>query len=138
MKISTFGFEISKKKENPHIAYTLSRGNTMLTITFHWPNLISLHKVKAEAALAVFLSKFQKPANPYPTNFLKLNYIRPAYQLSRSKYWISVRVPALWNAFLTDSEMEMENWPSSYRGSCSTITAKGRPFICIAFPPYDD
>ena len=72
-------------------------------------NLIFMHKVRNETAPAVFLPKFQKPAHPYPTNFSKLNQIKPKSQLSRSKYRISVRSPALWNEFLTDSEKEIEN-----------------------------
>ena len=57
----------------------------------------------------MFLSKFWKPAHPNPTNFSELNYIKPRSQLSSSKYRISVRGPALWNEFLTDSEKEIEN-----------------------------
>ena len=68
-----------------------------------------MHKVKTETAPAVFLPKFQKLAQPYPYNFSKLNYIKPTSQLSRSKYRISVRGPALWNELLTDSEKEIEN-----------------------------
>ena len=60
-------------------------------------NLIFMYKVKTETAAAVFLPKFQKPTHPYPINFLKLNYIKPTSQLSRSKYRISVNGPALWN-----------------------------------------
>ena len=54
-----------------------------------------MHKVKTKTVPAVFLPKFQKPAHPCPTNFSKLNYIKPASQLSRSKYKISVKGPAL-------------------------------------------
>ena len=72
-------------------------------------NFIFMHKVKTEAAPAVLLPKFQKPAHPYPTNFSKLNYIKPMSQLSRSKYRISASGPALWNEFLTDGEKEIEN-----------------------------
>ena len=72
-------------------------------------NLIFMRKVRNETAPAVFLPKFQKPAHPYPTNFLKLNYIKRKSQLSRSKYRLSVRGPALWNEFLTDGEKEIEN-----------------------------
>ena len=43
-----------------------------------------MHKVKTETAPAVFLPKFQKPVHQYPANFWKLNYIKPASQLSRS------------------------------------------------------
>ena len=72
-------------------------------------NLIFMHKVRNETAPAVFLPKFQKPAHPYPTNFSKLNYIKPTSQLSRSKYRISVRGPALCNELLTISEKEIKN-----------------------------
>ena len=72
-------------------------------------NLIFMHKVRTETASAVFLPKIQKPAHPYPTNFWRLNYIKPMSQLSRSKYRISVRDPAFSNGFLTDSEKEIEN-----------------------------
>ena len=68
-----------------------------------------MHKVKIETVAVVFLPKFEKLAHPYPTNFSKLNYIKLTSQLSRSKYRISVRGPALWNEFLTDSEKEIEN-----------------------------
>ena len=68
-----------------------------------------MHKVRNGTATAVFLPKFQKPAHPYPTNFSKLNYIKPMPQLSRAKYRISVRGPTLSNEFLTNSEKEIEN-----------------------------
>ena len=54
-----------------------------------------MHKVNAETAPALLLPNFQKPAHPYPTNFSKLNYIKSTSQLSRSKYRISVKGPAL-------------------------------------------
>ena len=63
-----------------------------------------MDKVKTETAPAVFLPKFQKPAHSYSTNFSKLNYIKPTSQLSRLNYRISVRGPALWNEFFTESE----------------------------------
>ena len=68
-----------------------------------------MQKVRTATAPSVFLPKFQKPAHSYPTNFSKLNYIKPTSQLSRSKYRISVKDPALWNEFLTNSEKEIEN-----------------------------
>ena len=73
-------------------------------------DIIFVHKVRNGTAWAVFLPKFQKPARSYPSNFSKLNYIKPMPQLSRSKYRISARGPPLWNEFLTDSEKETENW----------------------------
>ena len=54
-----------------------------------------MHKVRNGTAPAIFLPNVQKPAHPYPSNFWKLNYIKPMSQLIRSKYRISVRGPAL-------------------------------------------
>ena len=68
-----------------------------------------MHKVKSETALAVFLPKIQRPSYPYPTNFSKLNFLKPTSQLSRSKNRISVRGTALWSECLTDSEKEIES-----------------------------
>ena len=95
-----------------------------------------MHKTRTETAPAVFLPKVQIPTHPYPTNFSKINYIKSTSQLSRSKYRqcvkivrirsfsrpyfpafelyfhevrISVRGPALWNEFLTDRNMRIEN-----------------------------
>ena len=72
-------------------------------------NRIFMHEARNETAPGVFLPKFQKPAHPYPINFSKLNYIKPMSQLSTSKCRISVRGPAFWNEFLTDSGKEIEN-----------------------------
>lgn len=62
-----------------------------------------MREIMTETAPAVFLSDFQKPAHPYPTNISKPNYIMATSQQRRSKYWVSVRGPA-------DSEKEMENY----------------------------
>ena len=71
-----------------------------------------MHKVKNETGSEVFPPNFQKPARAYPTNFSKLNYIKPTTQLSRSKYRISVEVqPFCRNKFLTDGEKEIKNLP---------------------------
>ena len=72
-------------------------------------NFTFMHKGKTETAPAVFLPKFQKPAHPYPTTFSKRNYIKPTSELTRSKYRISVRGPALWNEFLIDIEKKIRN-----------------------------
>ena len=72
-------------------------------------NFTFMHKGKTETAPAVFLPKFQKPAHPYPTIFSKRNDIKPTSELTRSKYRISVRGPALWNEFLIDIEKKIRN-----------------------------
>ena len=62
-----------------------------------------MDKVNTGTAPAVFLPKFQKPAHSYPTNFSKLNYVKPTSQLSRLNYRISVRGQSLWNGFFTEN-----------------------------------
>ena len=66
-----------------------------------------MYKVKAETAPALFLPEFQKQPHPYPTNFSKLNYIKLTSQLSRSKYRMSVRGPALCNELLTERKSKI-------------------------------
>ena len=39
-----------------------------------------MREIMTETAPAVFLSDFQKPAHPYPTNILKPNYIMATSQ----------------------------------------------------------
>ena len=73
-------------------------------------NLIFIHKVKTKTSLVKFFLKFQKPAHPYPINFLKLNHIKPSSQLRRSKHRIFAGGPALWNEFLIDSEKETKKF----------------------------
>ena len=58
-------------------------------------NLIFMHKVRNETAAVLILPKFQKPAHPHSINFSKLNYIKPKSQLSKSKYIIPARGPAV-------------------------------------------
>ena len=96
-QFSMDSYDKNKVKENPlpakarhsHVKKFCNQLNIL-------NNLIFMHKVKTETAPAIFLPKFQKPAHPYPTRFSKLNYIKPTFQLSRSKYRISVRGSALW------------------------------------------
>ena len=51
----------------------------------------------------------------YTTNFSKLSCTKPTSQLSRSKYRISVRGPALLNEFLTDSEKKISLFKSKVK-----------------------
>ena len=43
-------------------------------------------KVYCHYTMPIFTHVFQKPAQPYPTNFSNLNYIKQMSQISRSKY----------------------------------------------------
>ena len=43
-------------------------------------------KVYCHYTMPIFTHVFQKPAQPYPTNFSNLNYIKQMSQILRSKY----------------------------------------------------
>ena len=60
--------------------------------------------------------------------------IKPRSQLSSSKYRISVRDPALWNEFLTDSEKEIENLlPFKVKLNPSYSHMKNKTFFLMTF-----
>ena len=39
--------------------------------------IIFIHRVENKTALSIFLAKFCKPSNPYPTNFLAHDFLVP-------------------------------------------------------------
>ena len=56
-------------------------------------NLVFMHKIKSQTAPKIFQNKFHKPIHKCPTNFSTSNYSIPPFQLSKSKYRISIRGP---------------------------------------------
>ena len=82
--------------------------------------------------------KISESAPAFPTNSSKLNYIIPKSKLSRSKYRIFVRGPALWNEFLTDSEKEIENlslFKSKLKSKLLSYENEVITFMCILISP---
>ena len=52
-----------------------------------------MFEVNQKTAPNIFLSRFQKPSNSYPTRFSELNYLQPVRNIKTSKYSISIRGP---------------------------------------------
>ena len=72
-------------------------------------NTILMHQINTKTAPNVFLSKFKKPSNLYPTRFSNVSYIKPTYNLNKCKFWISIRRSCLWNEFLPQTKKEIES-----------------------------
>ena len=56
----------------------------------------------------VFLSKFLRPLQHYPTSFSQNNYIVPSFKLSKCKYRITIGASQLWSIVLKIEEKLIE------------------------------
>ena len=56
-----------------------------------------MHRVENKTAPYIFLAKFCKSSQAYPTNFLAHNFLVPTLKLKKSKYRVSIRGSLLWN-----------------------------------------
>ena len=63
-----------------------------------------MHHVLNKSARWIFLTKFCKPSNVYPTNFSAHNFLVPTLKLKR--YRVS---SLLWNNILTGAEKKQES-----------------------------
>ena len=52
---------------------------------------------------------FEKPTHKYPTQFSKTNFKYKKYSFTSTKNSISLRVPKIWNEFLTKEEKEIQS-----------------------------
>ena len=71
-------------------------------------SLVFMHKIKSQTAPKIFQNKFRKAAHKYLKNFSTFNYIIPPFGLSKCRYRISVRGPARYKNFPTNSEKMQE------------------------------
>ena len=63
-----------------------------------------MHEIKSQTAPTMFQGKFRKQAHKYSINFSTSNYSIPPFTLSKGKYIISIRGPALWKNISTNSK----------------------------------
>ena len=70
-----------------------------------------MHHVENKTAPSIFLTKFCKPSEAYPTNCSAHNFLVPTFNLTKSKYRVSFRGPLLWNNILTTTEKTQESLP---------------------------
>ena len=69
---------------------------------------IFMHKIKTGADPAAFHATFKMPSHSYRTRFWSANYSKPKTRLHKSRFWISIRGPAIWNIFVANTEIEFE------------------------------
>ena len=65
-----------------------------------------MHRIKPGESLAVFHTTFKMHSQSYPTRFSSVNY---KTRLRKSRFWISIRGPAIWNNFVSNTEKELES-----------------------------
>ena len=70
-----------------------------------------MHRAENKTVPSIFLAKFCKPSQAYPTNFSAHNFLVPTFVLKKSKYRVSIRGPLLWNNILTAAEKTQESLP---------------------------
>ena len=68
-----------------------------------------MYKFKKNQAPKIFNMAFEKPTHKYPTQFSETNFKYKKYSLTSTKHSISVRVPKIWNEFLTKEEKEIQS-----------------------------
>ena len=67
------------------------------TLNIYKLNIFSISvfmpKIQGKCAPSIFLPKFRKPSQSYPTRFSHLNYVKHVPKLSKCSYGISYRGP---------------------------------------------
>ena len=74
-------------------------------------NIIFMHLVENKTASAIFLIKFCKPSQLYPTNFSAHNFLVPTLKMKKYRHRVSIRGPLLWNNILTAAEKTQQSLP---------------------------
>ena len=63
---------------------------------------VFIHRVHTKASPPVFTGSFQMISNLYFIRLPTLNFSKPKLKLTKTKYRISIRGPAIWNDFAED------------------------------------
>ena len=69
-----------------------------------------MNRVHTRASPPVFTGSFQRISHLYSTRSSTLNFSKPKLKL-KTKYRISIRVPAIWNDFVEDCLKSIEKTP---------------------------
>ena len=54
-----------------------------------------MHKIKSGSGPAAYHTTFKMTYHSYPTHFSSVNYSKPKTMLSKRRFWISIRGPAI-------------------------------------------
>ena len=72
---------------------------------------VFMHRVHTKTSPPVFSGSFQKISHLYSTRSSTLNFSKPKLKLTKPKYRISIRGPAIWNDFVEDCLKSIEKTP---------------------------
>ena len=61
-----------------------------------------MQRVHTKTSLPVFTGSFQRISHLYSTRSSTLNFSKPKLKLTKTKYRLSIRGPAIWNDFAVD------------------------------------
>ena len=70
-----------------------------------------MHRVHTKTSPPVFTGSFQRISHLYSTRSSTLNFSKPKLKLTKTKYRISIRGPAIWNDFIEDCLKSIEKTP---------------------------
>ena len=70
-----------------------------------------MHKMKIGTGPAAFHTTFKMPSHSHPTRFSSVSYSKQETRVSKSRFRISIRGPAIWNNFVANTEKELESSP---------------------------
>ena len=70
-----------------------------------------MHRVHTKTSSPVFTGSFQRISHLYSTRSSTLNFSKPKLKLTKTKYGISIRGPAIWNDFVEDCLKSIEKTP---------------------------
>ena len=87
------------------------------------------------------------PSHSHPTLFSSVNYIKTKTTLRKSRFWISLRGPAIWNNFVANTEKELES-SSFFKSKVKTkllyfenqlpfFKNKRKGYFCFVFFDYE-
>ena len=68
-----------------------------------------MHQMKIGTGPAAFHTTFKMPSHSHPTRFSSVSYSKQETRISKSRFRISIRGPAIWNNFVANTEKELES-----------------------------
>ena len=72
---------------------------------------VFMHRVHTKTCPPVFTGSFQRISHLYSTRLSTLNFSKPRLKLTKTKYRISIRGPAMWNDFVEVCLKSIEKTP---------------------------
>ena len=70
-----------------------------------------MHRFHTKTSPPIFNGSFQRISHPYSTRSSTLNFLKPKLKLTKTKYRIPIRGPAIWNHFVEDCLKSIEKTP---------------------------